>query len=305
MREDLAREFPQVARAASVTWARVRARRPVLWSEAVLWATLSGIGAGFLASDVAEFLAAVAVHILNPLMAGLGFATLLPVVAIAGTAVGAAVSLGVGGPIALALYVAYLGLGVMARLQGLAVFCERAGGGLGPSEPSMCTATDFALPLWPQVVGIGVGLALARAIMTRGAGNNSLLRIAGAYAVALFVVSQVWAAAVAQTASTLTSALTLSAGTAAAAAAAGAVAAQLPGSVRNALIVASVSLLPWVAVHLPLTLQSTGQSLSAESVAVLLIGTLARPIASAILVLSAAVTKRNRFVPRYTRSIGS
>lgn len=300
MREGLAREFPQAARAITVTWTRVRARRPFLWSEPVVWAAISGIGAGFIASQVGQFLVALAFHTLNPFVRNFGIATLSPLVTITGTATGAAVALGVGGPIALGLDIAFLALGAALRIPVLAMFCERAGGGFGLRDPSMCTAAGFVGSLWPQVVGIGLGLALARGITTRGPGVNSLPRIAGAYAIALFVVSEAWANVVAQTVNPdpLTSGLTFSAATVAAAAAAGAVAGQLPRGLRHALIVAGVSLLPWVTLQLPLSLQSLTPAVPAEHVAFVLVSIVTQPIASAILVLSAAVTQRSRFVPR-------
>lgn len=278
MREDLAREFPQAARAITVTWARLRARRPVLWSEPVLWAAISGIGAGLLVSQVGQFLTALTFQALGPFVRGLGIATLSPLVTIAGTAAGAAVALGVGGPIALVLDLAYLAIGVALRIPGLVILCERAGGGFG--DPGVCTTAGFVTSLWPQIVGIGLGVALARGITTRGTGINSLLRIAGAYAIALSVVGQVWAATVAQTASPLTSTLTISAGTVAAAAAAGAVAAQLPRSIRNALIVAGVSLLPWLTLQLPLAMQSLGTADPTEQVGFILVSILTQPIAA-------------------------
>jgi hypothetical protein len=300
MREDLTREFPQAARAVTVTWARMRARRPVLWSEPVVWAAISGIGAGLIASQVGQFLMGLAFHALNPFVRNFGIATLSPLVTITGTAAGAAVALSVGGPIALGLDVAFLALGVALRIPGLAMFCERAGGGFGLPDPGICTAAGFVGSLWPQVVGIGLGLAFARGITTRGPGVNSLLRIAGAYAIALFVVSQVWANAVAQTANpnALTSGLMFSSAVVTAAAAAGAVAAQLPRSIRNALILAGVSLLPWLTLQLPLALQSLVPTPPAEHVGFILVSIVTQPIASAALVLSATVAARSRFVPR-------
>ena len=300
MREDLAREFPQAARAIAVTWARVRVRRPFLWSEPIVWAAVSGIGAGLLVSEITQSLAALTFHALSPFLRDFGIATLSPLVTITGSAAGAAVALSVGGPIALGLDVAFLALGVALRIPGLVTFCERSGGGLGLRDPSFCTAGGFVASLWPQIVGIGLGVALARGITTRGTGINTLLRIAGAYAVALFVVSQVWAAAVAQTASPLTSVLTISAGTVAAAAAAGAVAGQLPRSIRNALIVAGVSLLPWLTLQLPLALQGLGPTIPAEYVGQVVLSIVTQPIAAAFLVLTAAVAARRRFIPRGT-----
>lgn len=300
MREDLAREFPQAARAITVTWARIRARRPVLWSEPVVWAAISGIGAGLLVSEVTGALTALAFRALSPFVRDLGIATGSPLVTIIGSAAGAAVALGVGGPIALGLDVAFLALGVALRIPGVALFCERAGGGVGLPNPGMCTTAGFVASLWPQVLGIGLGIAVARGITTRGNGINSLLRVAGAYAIALFVVSQVWANTIARTTNPdpLTSGLTIAAASVAAAAAAGAVAAQLPRGIRNALIVAGVSLLPWLTLQVPLALQSLEPTVPSEYVGLIVASIVTQPIASAVLVLSAAVAARSRFVPR-------
>lgn len=268
-----------------------------------MWAAVSGIGAALLVSEVTQFLAGFAFHAIGPFVRNFGMATLAPVVTIAGTAAGAAVAFGVGGPIALALNVAFLGLGAALRIPSLVMFCERSGGGLGLSPVNPCAPEAFVASLWPQIVGIGLGVLLMRGAVTRGAGINSLLRIAGAYAIALFVVHNLWAIGVARAVSPLASGLTISAAMVAAAAAAGAVAAQLPRGIRNALVVACVSLLPWLAVQLPLSVQSLGPTVEAEFVALILASIVTQPIASAVLVLSAALTSRSRYVPRGLRRI--
>jgi len=263
-----------------------------------VWAAISGIGTGLFVYDVAQFLTGLAFRALSPFVRDFGMVTLSPLVSITGSAAWAAVALGVGGLIALALDVVYFVLGVALRIPSLVTFCERAGGGLGLPDPSACTGACFVTSLWPQFVGIGLGIAVARGITTRGPGINSLLRIAGAYAIAVFTVNNVWATTVALTASPLTSGLTISAATVAAAAAAGAVAAQLPRAVRNALIVGGVSLLPWLSLQLPLALQNFGQAVPPEQVALIVVSIVTQPIASAVLVLSAAVAARSRFIPR-------
>jgi len=178
-------------------------------------------------------------------------------------------------------------------------FCERSGGTF-PDQlgPDQCTAFGFLASQWPQLIGIGLGIAFARAIVTRGDGINSLLRIAGGFAVALTVMTEVWAATVAQTASTLTSGLTLAAGMAAAAVVAGAIAAQLPRGIRNAAVVSGFWLLAWLTSQVPLSLQSLGPTVPTEFVAAIVITTVAPPIAAAFMVLSAAVASRARFIPR-------
>lgn len=296
MRDGLAREFPEAGRALAWTRARIGP-----WTEPVLWAAISGVGAGFLVSDVGQALVGLANQALQ---AATGPSrpspfNLFPLVTIAGSAAAAAVALGAGGPIALALEVAYVALGITLQIPGLMTFCERSGATfsnrLGPDQ---CTALGFLASLWPQLVGIGLGIAFARAITTRGSGINSLLRIAGSLAIALMILSQVWAVTIAQTAYALTSGLTIAAGMAAAAVAAGVVAAQLPRGVRNAAIVGGIWLLPWLTLQLPLGLQSLGPLVPAEFVGAITVTIVTPPIAAALLVLSAAIAARARFIPR-------
>jgi hypothetical protein len=301
MREGLAREFPEAVRAAAWTRGRAGGRRPALSTESVLWATVSAIGAGFLASFVAQAVVGLASEALQAMRAPTPF-TLFPVVTMAGTAAASAVALRVGGVAALALYLAYVALEMALRLPGVMLFCERSGGAgfLVLAGPNQCTPGGYLISLWPQVIGIGIGVGVARAIAARGDGINSLLRVAGGYAVAQFVVVQLWAAAVAQTASPLTSGLTLAAGMATAAVGAGVIAAQLPRGIRSAAIVAGISLLPWATTQIPNSLRTLGTTVPAEFVGPMLITILIQPIAAAFLVLSAVVTSRARFIPRDT-----
>jgi hypothetical protein len=182
------------------------------------------------------------------------------------------------------------------------MFCERSGGAgfLVLAGPNQCTPAGYLVSFWPQVIGIGIGILVARAIAAGGDGINSLLRVAGGYAVAQFVVVQLWAAAVAQTASPLTSGLTLAAAMATAAVAAGVVAAQLPRGIRSAAVVAGISLLPWVTTQIPSSLRSLGTTIPSDFVGPMLVTTVIQPVAAALLVLSAAITSRARFVPRDT-----
>jgi hypothetical protein len=296
MREGFARELPEAGRA--VAWTRARIRP---WAEPVVWGAISGIGAGFIVGDVGQALVGVANQALQSATGPSRPSpfTLFPLVTIAGSAAAAAVALAAGGPIALALELAYNALGIALRIPGVMTFCERSGGTF-PDQlgPDQCTAFGFVASQWPQLIGIGLGIALARTMVTRGDGINSLLRIAGGLAVALTVMSQVWAATVAQTASALTSGLTLAAGMAAAAVVAGAIAAQLPRGIRNAAIVAGFWLLPWLTLQVPLGLQSLGPTVPTEFIAAIVITMVAPPIAAALMVLSAAVASRTRFIPR-------
>lgn len=305
MRDEFAREFPGAGRAAASTWARVSGRHPVISSEPVVWATISAIGAGLLVTYVVQALVGLTSEAVQALRAPMPFA-LFPVITIAGIAAAAAVALGVGGLVALALYIGYLALGVALRIPGVMTFCERSGGVFPQPGGDQCTVMVFLASLWPQLVGIGLGIAFARAISTRGTGINSLLRTAGGYALALFVVSQMWAASVAQggyiaePGVALTSGLTIAAGIVTAAVAAGVIAAQLPRGIRSAAIVAGISLLPWLTFQLPSALRTPASAVPAEHVGPMLISIAIQPIAAAFLVLSAAVAARSRFIPRDT-----
>jgi len=303
MREGLAREFPGALRAAA--WARARVgRRLVLWGEPVVWATISGIGAGFLVASVVQAVVGLTNEAIQALRAPTPF-PLFPLVTISGTAAAAAVALGTGGLVALALDLVYVAIGIALRVPGVITACGRSGGALPLPDPDQCTAVGFLASLWPQFLGIGLGIVLARtSLMTRGGGTNSLLRVSGGLALALFVVNAAWGIAVAQsgyaaeTAGGSTSALTIAAGIVAAAVAAGVLAAQLPEGVRNAAIVAAVWLVPWFALQVPFASRSLAESIAAENVIAIVTFIVIEPIAAAFLVLSAAVASRARFIPR-------
>ncbi len=210
-------------------------------------------------------------------------------------------ALAIGGPIALVLDFAYVGFGIALRIPGLMTFCERNSGALIPPPlqvPDACTPVGFVSSLWPLLIGIGLGVALARTPAVRENGINSLLRVAGALAIALTLLGAVWGATLASTASPTTSGLTLAARTVAAAIAAGVVAAQLPRAIRNAAIVGGVWLLPWFKLQLPLGSQTLGAALPPDFVPSVVAGVLSAPVGAAFLVLSAAVAARSRFIPR-------
>jgi len=303
MREGLAREFPAALRAAAWTRARV-GRRLVLWGEPVMWATVSGIGAGFLVASVVQAMVGLANEAVQALRAPMPF-PLFPAVTIAGSAAAAAVALGAGGLVALGLDVVYVAVGIALRVPGVILFCERSGGANPFPGPDQCTAVGFLASLWPQFVGIGLGIMLARTtLITRGDGMNSLLRVAGALALAQFLVTVAWGIAVAQSgyaaesAGEPTSVLTIAAGIVAAAVAAGVVAAQLPRGVRNAAIVAAIWLVPWFALQVPFASRSLTDVTAAQNMIPIVTAIVIGPIAAAFLVLSAAVASRARFIPR-------
>jgi hypothetical protein len=292
MREGLAREVPEAGRA--LAWARSRL---VFQREPVVWAAVSAVGAGFLVGSVLVFVVGLAYRAVTAANPRLDIPPFSPFVTVVGTATSAATALAIGGPVALALELAYVAFGVALRIPGLATFCERSLGG-GLQEAASCTPLGFVTSLWPQLVGIGLGLALARTPAVRGSGSNPLLRVAGTLAVTLTVSGGVWGLTVAATASPTTSGLTIAALTVAAAIAAGVVAAQLPNATRNAATVAVVWLLPWVTLQLPLAVQTLSLALPPEFVPSVVAGVVGEPIAAGFLVLSAMVAARSRFIPR-------
>jgi hypothetical protein len=305
MREGLAREFPDAGRASAWTRAVVGGRRPILSSEPVFWATISGIGAGLLTGFIAQAVVNLASQAVQALRAPMPF-ELFHAVTISGTAAAAAVALSASGPLAFALVAAYVALDVALRIPGVMFACERSGGVLPFPGPDQCTALGFLTSLWPQLIGLGLGIALSRWLTTRGDGTNSLLRVAGALAIAVFVVSQAYAASIAQggyvaePSGAPTSGLTVAAAMIGAAVAAGVIAAHVPGGIRSASLVALIWLLPWLAGQLPYALRTLPGPIAAENVAPIVLGIVIQPLAAAFLVLSAAVTSRARFIPRDT-----
>lgn len=299
MREGLASEFPTAARAAAWTRSRAGGRRPAVWAEPVLWATISGIGAGFLVGAVTQALVGLTSETFQALRAPLP--ALFPLITIAGLAAAAAVAIRAGGIAALFVYVAWLALGIALGIGGVMTFCERSGGEGFPLllGTNQCTVPGFVVSLWPQFIGIGLGVALSRAITARGHGINSILRIAGGYAVAQFVMGHVWAATGAQSTNPVTSGLTIGTAMVAAAVGAGVIAAHVPQGIRSAAIVAGISLLPWLTFQVPNSLRSDASD-TPEFVVPMLIGIAIQPIAAVFLILSAAITSRARFIPRDT-----
>jgi hypothetical protein len=303
MREGLAREFPDAPRVVAWTRDRIGGRRGLVRSEPVVWATISGIGAGFIVGSVAQALVGLANEAALALRAQPPFA-LFPLIAISGTAAAAAVALRAGGPVPLALYLVFIALGIMTGIPGRITACDRSGGGLPFPGPDQCSALGFLAAQWPVLIGIGIGLVIARGLTTRGAGINSILRVAGTLAVALFVVSLAWAASVAQAGyvaepdDAFNSGLTLGAGTVAAAVAAGVIAAQIPRGIRSAAMVALIWMLPWFASQLFYASRSLTSPIAPENVAPIVAGLLTQPVAVAFLLLSAAVAARSRFIPR-------
>lgn len=295
MREGLAREFPEAVRAFAWT----RARLPALFShEPVLWATVSAIGAGFLVSAVTRSLVGLGVDALQAF--GItATPTLGWIQTTLGTAVAVAVALRAGGASSLALYLGYIALDVALHVPGVITFCERSGF-QSLTTPDMCTPFGFLAGQWALWTGLGVGLLLSRTVSAQSPGANRTLRVAGAYAVASAIVIQAWAATVAQgagdAASALNSSLAISVLTVAAGVVAGVVAGLSEHRVRTATIVAAILLLAWLTIQLRylLTIMRESPDLGPA----ILVASLGTPIAAFVLVLTAVVADRQRFIPR-------
>jgi hypothetical protein len=297
MREGLAREFPEAVRALGWTRARLPERMALFSHEPVLWATVSAIGAGFVVSAVTRFLVALVVDALQVLGATTAFVPGWPQT-ILGTSAAVAVALRAGGALSVTLYLIYIALDIALRIPGVITFCERSGF-QSLTSPDMCTPFGFLAGQWALWTGIGVGLLLSRAIAARGHGQNRSLHVAGAYAVASAIMVQVWAATITQggdAAGALNGSLTLSVLTVAVAVVAGVVASLSEHRVRSAGIVAAILLLPWLTSQLPY-LASVVRS-SPEFAAPIIVSTVSTPIAAIVLILTALVSDRHRFIPR-------
>lgn len=305
MREEFAREFPSAERALSRTRGRLLDLASKLRRESVVWGTVSGIGAGFLVSAVTQFLLGLV------FVAVRAFDLTTPVTlgwlqSLVGTAVAVAVALRVGGPLSLALYLVYVGIGMAVQVPSLATFCARSGfGNLLAFE--RCTPLGFLASHWAVWCGIGLGLLLSRTIDTTGEGENLTLRVAGTYAIAWHVVLGLVALSVAQSAEPVVAfnySLTISALAVGAGAAAGVVAAMSDHRVRTATVVAVVLVLPWLTTQLPLLISQIGMAAQSETSSeyfpAILIGAFSTPVAALALVLTAVVADRQRFIPRDT-----
>jgi len=298
MREDLAREFPEAVRALNWTRTRMPARTAMFRREPVLWGTVSAIGAGFLVSAVTQFLVGISFDLVRLFDVRATTLTLGWLPGLLGTAAAVAVALRVGGKISLALYLAYVAVGLATRIPGTIAFCERSGFG-NLLAYQQCSPLGFLAAQWTLWTGIGTGLLLSRAIVARDEGANRTLRVAGAYSVAWSGVLNAWGLTTVQQgdpASALNASLTISMLTVAAGVAAGVVAGSSARRLRTAAIVAVAIVLPWTAM-LPFQVSQLG-SLPAEFVAGMLIGTFSTPVAAVALVLTAVLADRRRFIPR-------
>jgi hypothetical protein len=298
MREGLAREFPQAGRALSWTSARLPAQ--LFRREPVVWAAVSAVGAGFMVSVIAQVLVRLGFFLVEAFRVQTTV-TLAWLPVLLGTAVAAAVALRAGGALSLALYLAYLAVEIVLQIPGAVTFCERA----GPANSfAMCTPLGFVTTHWALWSGLGVGLLLSRSLAARGEGTNLTLRVAGTYAIAWSLALRVWSLSVIQAdqAGALNASITFSVLALAAALAAGVVAARSEHRIRSASVVALFLVVPWLTSQVPLLISqltmSAQSGVQSEFLPAIVVGALTQPIAAIVLVLAAAVTDRQRFIPR-------
>jgi hypothetical protein len=179
MIDGLRAEFPGATR-----WV-ARLRQPAVAREPVGWAFLSALGAGFIVRGIVQIA-------LMPLFPALFPTTephpgwLTPAVisgAAAGVAAGA-VALRAGGIAAIAAYIAYELLTLVAALPGRWVFCERSGG-LALDLPNVvgCDYVSLLAEQWPMWLAVALGVVAARPFQSRAGGANRLLRGSGAFVV--------------------------------------------------------------------------------------------------------------------------
>jgi hypothetical protein len=298
MREGLAREFPEAGRALARTTARLPAQ--LFRREHVVWAAVSAVGAGFLASVTAQVLVTLGFFAVEafriPTTVTLAW---LPV--LLGTAVSSAVALRAGGALGLALYLGYLGVEFVLQILGAVTFCERAGPG---NSFATCMPFGFVTTRWALWSGLALGVLLSRALAVRGEGRNLTLRVAGTYAVAWSLALRVWSLSIVQAdqAAALNASMVFSALTVAAALAAGVVAGRSEHRIRSASVVALFLVVPWLTSQVPLLINQLAMAaqsgVQTEILPAIVVGALAQPVAAIVLVLAAAMTDRQRFIPR-------
>lgn len=298
MREGLAREFPEAGRALSWTAAHLPAQ--LFRREGVVWAAVCAVGAGFLVSVSVQVLVTLGFFVVEAFRVPTAV-TLAWLPVLLGTAVSAAVALRAGGALALALYLAYLGVEFVLQILGAVRFCERAGPG---NSFATCMPFGFVTTQWALWSGLGVGVLLSRSLATRGQGRNLTLRVAGTYAIAWSLALRVWSLSIVQAdqAAALNASMMFSLLTVAAALAAGVVAGRSEHRIRSAFVVALFLVVPWLTSQVPLLIgqltMSAQSGVQPEFLPAIVVGALTQPIAAIVLVLAAVVTDRQRFIPR-------
>ncbi|MDQ2950996.1 MAG: hypothetical protein M3R54_01890 [Chloroflexota bacterium] len=180
MIDGLRAEFP------GVTAAITGLRRPIVGREPVFWAFLAAVGAGFIVSAIVGLLLFVGSPLVfrptEPRPPWLTYANLTQTTA--AFAVGA-VALRAGGLRALAPYVAWSVLLLIAQLPGRQLSCSRSGG-IDPSLLGPCDLPGLMLSRWSTWLALALGAAASRWLIAIGpAGANLTLRAAGVFGLVL------------------------------------------------------------------------------------------------------------------------
>jgi len=178
-------EFPSFSSALG------RVRIPPISREPSGWAFLSALGAAFLFEAVFRSGLLVAPQwVLAPSRQWPFGATVHAMSTFAAHIFAGAVLMRAGGPRAVLLYVAYAATGALISLPGVLMFCERSGGQLGFRDGSCNVPLVYiAAGRAPEWLGVAIGVAASRWLPTREGGANRVLRGAGAYSVALFLLT--------------------------------------------------------------------------------------------------------------------
>jgi len=177
--EDLQAEFPEIS--------RLQVRRPRVSSEQFVWAFVSAVGAGFIASGITDIVQDVLWPLLLPsTQPHPEWLTPFVITRAVELVAMAAVGLRGGGIATLVLCVGYELALIIAQLPGLMAICERVGPHPDPSFGIQCEPVSFAAATWPTWLGLAVGaLASRRLLPPPTAGTNTLLRAAGAFTLTL------------------------------------------------------------------------------------------------------------------------
>ncbi|HEV8229891.1 MAG TPA: hypothetical protein VGQ86_08040, partial [Candidatus Limnocylindria bacterium] len=175
MREGLAREFPEAEGALEAVRAWIGAHPVRLSREPFGWALIAAVGAGALASAATS----VTLHLLSYVLP-FSYVSLAGVAGWAGIAIASAVAIRSGGPAALLGYVAVVLVDLVARIPGLALFCERSGP--GDLFGQWCTPQGWLVARWVEGSAVALGIIASRAIASGPAQPNVVFRVVGTLA---------------------------------------------------------------------------------------------------------------------------
>ncbi len=160
-------------------------QRPTIARESVAWALLSALGAGL----ILEAIVRIALMPIYPMLFPAtephpGWLTPAVIAGVAAGVAAGAVALRAGGIAAIAVYVAYKLLTLVAALPGRTIFCERSGGA-APDLPNVvgCDYASLLYEQWPMWLALALGVVAARLFQSRAGDGNWLLRGTGAFVV--------------------------------------------------------------------------------------------------------------------------